>query len=753
LIEVATWWLALQAAGVAGIGPAWLLLRRLPDRGFAFTKPLGLVAWGYLLWLVASLHVLPNSRFTIALAWLILAAATASLLRARRTAALAFIRDHWRYLAFIEAVFLVALVLAAVLRSYNAEISQTEKPMDFAILNGVLRSNYFPPQDPWLAGHAVSYYYGGYVLQGMLTSITAIEPAVAYNLALAGTAALATIAAAGVGWNIARLLKPASSAGALLAALALPALVLALGSAEGVLELLAAHGKGSAAFWDWWAIEDLRPGSTREWYPDEFFFWWRASRTTPDTIVEFPLFSFLLGDLHPHLMAIPFGLTAVALALHRLAAPIPVRGRLAVAEFVATALFLGSLAWINTWDLPTFGFLVLVATALRLARDREFRAGRFALHSTALIALAVVAFLPFYISFRSQASGLLPDRSAGTRPAIAALLWLPFVVAAAGLLFTPGLRRRGLLTMAVLAPLLVLVPWSMGLFLWEGPGELRMLMADRGSAWFTALGFLLLAGFLAVVARQQARGEEPGRALPAMAGATGAMLLAGAELFYIRDVFDTRMNTVFKLSYQAWPLLAVASVGGLFALATRIRAGGGARTVGLAMLAVFAAGLAAGGTYTITATMNRTSGFTRARTLDGLEFLRRTAPGEYGLVRWLASADPGTRIVEANGRDYSPSGRVASRTGLQSVIGWVGHELQWRGTISPYDGRFEDVETIYRTEDIVEAIALLRKYEVDLVIVGTLERETYPRRGLRKFAREFEVAFESDGVVAYRVPE
>lgn len=716
-------------------------------------KPLGLVAWGYLLWLCASIHLLPNSRFTIVLAWLALAGSGAVLLRARRPLIGGLVRDHWRYVAFIEALFLVALVAAAFLRSYNADISQTEKPMDFAMLNGVLRSDYFPPQDPWLAGHSVSYYYGGYVLQGMLTSITAIEPSVAYNLALAGTAALATVAAAGLAYNLVRVLRPGSVVGPYVAAVGLPVLILVLGSGEGVLELLAAHGKGGAGFWDWWAIEDLKAGNTAAWYPDQFFFWWRASRTTPDTIVEFPFFSFLLGDLHPHVMAIPFGVCAIALALHRLAAPIPVRGRLAIAEFAVTALFLGALAWINTWDLPTFGALVLAATGLRLARDGEFRSGRYALHSVALIALAVIAFLPFYVSFRSQASGLLPDRSEGTRPVIAALLWLPFVVAAAGLVLAPGLRRRSVLTIAVLTPLLVLVAWSLGLFAWEGPAELRMLMADRGSAWFTSTGFLLLSGVLAVVALEQSRGANPGHALPAAAGATAALLLAGAELFYIRDVFDNRMNTVFKLSYQAWPLLATAAVGGLVTLCAKVSAGGAGRAIGLTLLGIFAMGVAAGGTYTVTATMNRTSAFGRDQTLDGLDYLRASAPGEYALVQWLASAEPTTRIVEANGRDYSPSGRVASRTGLQSVIGWVGHELQWRGTTSPYEGRYEDVETIYRTDDINEALALLRKYEVDLVIVGALERQTYPRPGLRKFAREFEVAFESNGVAAYRVPE
>jgi YYY domain-containing protein len=756
LREVVAWWFVLQLAGLAGIPACRLLLRSLPDRGYAFLKPLGLLSWGYLLWFGASLHVLRNNRLSIVFLWFVLAGAGWLLLRAQRVAVSAYLRQHWRYIVTVEVLFAVALGLAAFLRSYVPEIDGTEKPMDMAMLTGVLRSEYFPPQDPWLAGHTVSYYYGGYVLNGLVTSLTGLAPWVAFNVALAGVAALAAAAVFGVGWNLAALLG--GGARRLLpyaAGLAAIAILLALGSAEGMLELLAAHGWGSVAFWEWWNIEDLRPGSTDEWYPTEFWFWWRATRTSPDTIVEFPFFSFLLGDLHPHVMALPFGITAAAIALSRLAAPIPTAGSRSIVEFVALAVFLGGLAWLNTWDLPTFGFLILAATAVRLSVDGELRWKRFALHSLALVGLAVLLYLPFYVTFRSQASGILPDRSDGTRPAIAALLWAALLLPAAAVFLRRGVRWRVLAPEWLFLPVAVIGAWSLFLFAWEGPSETRALMGNRGSGWLTALGYgvLTAAGFAALRAWSKHH-ASPTWVFGALATGTGALLLFGAELFYIRDVFDNRMNTVFKLSYQAWPLFVLGAIVGGLALVEHLQAGGAVtRLVAGSSLCLAGLLVAAGLSYSVGATFNRTDNFERERTLDGLAFTLRADPGEYALVEWLGTLDASTRIVEANGRDYTMSGRVAARSGLQGVIGWIGHELQWRGTESVYAGRYEDVEELYSTRNAGRALELLRKYAVDLVVVGNLERQRYPAPGLRKFERRFERVFESGDVVVYRVPE
>src|SRR5690606_35664924 len=107
----------------------------------------------------------------------------------------------------------------------------------------------------------------------------------------------------------------------------------------------------------------LNPRTT-EWYPTEYWFWWEGSRVIPGTITEFPFFSFLLGDLHPHVMSLPLVLLATGFA----AATWRGRGQLTwrrlrtePAPAALLAIVFGGLAFQNTWDVITFSTLLGVA--------------------------------------------------------------------------------------------------------------------------------------------------------------------------------------------------------------------------------------------------------------------------------------------------------------------------------------------------------------------------------------------------------
>jgi uncharacterized membrane protein len=157
--------------------------------------------------------------------------------------------------------------------------------------------------------------------------------------------------------------------------------------------------------------------------------------------------------------------------------------------------------------------------------------------------------------------------------------------------------------------------------------------------------------------------------------------------------------------------------------------------------------------YPVAATFNRTNGFDVPRTLDGLAFAR---PGpDFGAVDWLRGHVDGTAVVaEAVGSSYGSAARVAAWTGLSTPIGWPGHEQQWRckpgSSCRILEGRFEDIERLYRTTDEEEARAILDKYGVDFVFVGSLEKENYPQEGLAKFERMLPVAYQDAGATVYR---
>jgi YYY domain-containing protein len=236
-----------------------------------------------------------------------------------------------------EALFALAFVLFALFRAYNPEIMGTEKPMEFAFLNAILRSDTFPPHDPWLSGFGISYYYFGYLMMALLTRLSGVASAVAFNLGITLLFALTVTGAYGLVYNLieGRGNEATGQRGKLVTSLPRyfvpllgPLFVAILGNLEGVLEVLHAKGLGSAGFWKWLDIKELVSNGrvTGRWFDlGSGWWWWRASRVihdkdllgnTIEVIDEFPFFSFMLGDMHPHVLALPFVLLALALALN-----------------------------------------------------------------------------------------------------------------------------------------------------------------------------------------------------------------------------------------------------------------------------------------------------------------------------------------------------------------------------------------------------------------------------------------------------
>jgi len=158
--------------------------------------------------------------------------------------------------------------------------------------------------------------------------------------------------------------------------------------------------------------------------------------------------------------------------------------------------------------------------------------------------------------------------------------------------------------------------------------------------------------------------------------------------------------------------------------------------------------------YPLGATLSRTAGLSREdRTLDGTAYLATSPSGpELGLVLWLQrNADPGDRLVEAVGGQYSAAGRLSAATGVPTVLGWPGHERQWGRDGEELAKRHAAVDRVYTTESLEEALTILQQYDVTYVAVGTVERATYPVEGLAKFESLQPVAGAGNAML-YRVP-
>jgi len=772
VVHLFIWWLLVQLLGIIALPFTSILFRNLPDRGYAFGKALAILIVSFILWLAAYAHILPNSRWAIILIIALLAVGSLILFVRRRHEIVGFISENRGVIIATEVIFLLSFVIFAVVRAYNPEILYTEKPMDFAFLNGILRSEYFPPLDPWLSGHSLNNYYFGHLMMATLTKFSGVSPATTFNLSLALIFALASIGAFSIVYNLVRLMKGTNRA-AIGFGLVAAGFLLILGNLEGVLELFYAHGLGGEGFWNWVGINGLdSPYHSAHWYPDQFWWWWRATRmiqtvvggvTLDYTIAEFPIFTFILGELHGNLMSLPFVLLCLAVTMNILTSKEPIglawlkRNLL---PFAVMIVCLGSLGPIHTWDLPIYAFVFIGALLMKAYIGRGEAEQRWWIGWGALSLITVAGiflfYLPFYLDLQSPVSGVLPWRGPNTRIIYYLLMWGLFLFI--GTSFVLSQVRSGLKSVSWrnvwLVSLAVLSPW----IVWT----IVVLATGGGSSIWGKLGHLapllvLLALILLIAVQKVKKAEVVELSVPfaLLLFFVGLLLTMGCELFYVADVFGNRMNTVFRFYYQAWVLLAIASAFALYYLCRHWRvssiAGRMAKASwwGFLVLLVMCSLI-----YPTAAILSKTNGFSASPTLNGLAFLERSNPSEAEAIAWLNSnVDGAPVIVEAPGTCYTDHGRVSEFTGLPTILGWEHHERVWRVSDRDYRGRSEEVDEIYESEDLDQVGALLEKYDVTYVYVGRLEVEKYGPEVDERFEGFMDVAFENEGVTIYRVRE
>jgi YYY domain-containing protein len=689
--QVLRFLIVFEVMGLAGVPLAARALGRLPGAGIGFARILAWLLFAWLVWILGSLGFPNGTPLVIVCAVAVVAAAV--ILHRRREPGEA---EPFRRRVFVtgEVLFVVSFLIALFVGSYASDVWGTEKPMDMMLINATTVSGSFPPHDAWLAGADLNYYYLGQHMLALVIRLTGVEPSQGYNLAVAALFAICVSTAFATGATIAEHGRRAGLAlkRPLVAGVWCVVLLALMGSVRGGWTALHA---------DKWLSYD----------------WFGASRVIPNTINEFPFFSLMLGDLHAHVIAIPLTLLALAFA---------VQGPGGRFTFACAALSVGWLYGVNSWSWPVMaGFTVLAAVALPGRRLRSFA------WAAGVVVAGIVLVLPFIVHFDPNAKGIAFTSAAQREPfnkfvshhmlIEGALLWLVLVP-----LLARGLRARYWLRYAV---------WG------GGAAALLMPMFGNSNLAGAMLLALLVAGTLAA-ATAGAGGE---RVLWLLA-ATGLACILAAELGTIRDEFAggelERMNTVFKMGYQAWLLLAVfgavALAGGrqwLPRLPRVLWTAGAVVLVGISLA------------YTVVGTYARRAGLKDGRHLDGRRWLSATAPGDVAAIDWLRDhADHDAVVLEAVGDDYSAFGnaRVSTYTGLQTIVGWQGHEIQWSHDVGT---RGADVQTLYTGPDPAQVGDLIQRYKVDYAVVGPLERTTYGKIGA--LAGAGKVVFKRKGTTIY----
>lgn len=816
------WWLLTLLAGAAVYPLFYRLTSALPSRGYPLARAAGLMLIGFVYWLLNIFQLLRNTPGSTVLAGVMVLGvglvSYATWPQRQQIPIVPWLRRNGSLVLTTEALFAILFVAWVIVRALNPSLVATEKPMEMAFLSGVRRSATFPPNDPWMSGYAISYYHFGYILMGTLANLSGVTNGTAFNLALPLLFALTGTGAFGIAYDLVaarvrnnpipqpprRFAERGSEnqdseaggevspvhRGALGAGILAAVFAVVMGNLGTVLvEIPYQTCTAPAAYLQWMAIEDrdaYPPGdgstcaTANSASPEHWNFWWwfRYSRVVRDydlggkpigaqPITEFPQFSFVLSDMHPHVLALPFAMLSIGLALNLVLGG----RRLDPWEVLLYAIFVGGMVFLNSWDGV---YLVLLVGAEALRRLIHNGTGRFASgdwrgiagFGLALLALTAILYLPFFLSFRSQVQGVVVNILWPTQFQQFFVMFGPFIVILgaylvaeawrAGPRFNAPFARQviGIGVGFLVVAFLVLTIWA-----WIRPdtrqaalqvvdqsggllGVLPLVLARRVQGLLTE-GLLILALFV-VVARlfarpapdddeQDAISYGPSTAFTLLLIAAGAVLTLVPDFAYLQDGFGVRINTIFKLYYQGWLLWSVASAFAVWSILAEgvpklKRKRASARAVEplderfvpaqarrlFAISAVILVGM--GLVYPVYAIYSRAikegdQSPGKVMTLDGGESLA-ASPDDYKVIQCLANVARSDKDVVAEATQpniaYNVTGiygRVSGLTGIPTLLGWDNHERQWRG--SAFDTLNVYYENGQRVETRQEAIARL----------------------------------------------
>lgn len=834
------WWIFFEIIGWITFPLCYALFKNLYTKGYSFSKIIGLLFWGYTYWIGNTFGIIGNTKLGAVFALIVILSASIYSLYKKQlwTEIYNWIKANIRIILIIEILLIISILFMVMMRGANAEILGTEKPMELTFINGILRSPSFPPNDPWLAGYSISYYYFGYLIIAAVIKIIGTDSGIAFNLALIFWFAFISVGAFGILFNILigkiqqerKIPSRKKVNSALLYSFLAPLFLLIVSNGEGLLELLHSlgflwkpdqSGEMVSRFWSWLDIKELSksPPIPFDWQVGRIggTWWWRASRVLQDysiqgqpreIIDEFPFFSFLLGDLHPHVLAMPFVLLCIISGYTYL---LEVNeNKLNLIKNVTTfwrkgfnwffALVLGSLMFINTWDFPIYFGMIGAIFIISIYPKRKSIGEMFKETIVLLFTLGFICsmlYFPFLISFSSQAGGLLPSLIFQSRSIHLLVMFFPFVVIVLSDIFfriLPDLpktliRRNFLiafggylfsLMVSMIVPIIVgaipdlykylqsslggnfensiqqsLQRYQTFISIYGGSNTQELILGTIERIITDPIDILVMITLISVGISitiyffKKTKQTESRLIITKQDSFIGLMIFLGVglilfpEVLFLRDQFGWRMNTIFKFYFQSWLLFsisaayAVSQIGEIKKpLVRKI----------ISALTIFS--IISGLVYPFFAIRERIDGLVgRNFTLNGNEYLQISNPDEFEAVKYLNLIPFGV-ISEAVGGSYSNYGRISKFTGLPTVLGWPGHELQWRGGVEEIGSREADIKELYSTDNWITAKNILDKYNLRYIYIGDIERKTY-QISEEKFAINLPVIFNNSSVVIF----
>ena len=715
LATIFQWWLIVFIIGITFTPLTNLLFPTFFDRGYAFSKIIGIAVISYTVFIFGFLKILPFTEISTILILICFMILNIFLIF-KYPNILMFLRNSLKIFLAEEGLFFIILFFWSFIHSHQPDIHGLEKYMDFGFINSILRAEYLPPKDMWLTPFYINYYYFGHLTTAVLTKLSFLPSAITFNLALSTIAALSFTSAFSIGANLLHFLHKKGLRIPLIGGLVTAIILTFAGNLHSIYLFFKPYqNENPVPFWQLIFSPQTFPNSY--WYPN-------ATRFIHNTIHEFPLYSYVVSDLHGHVLDIPFVLLTIAVLLSLLLSfkIENLKLKIPLISFLLAVMYMT-----NAWDgIIYFLLTAIVIFIIRLKSVTNFSKNKnYILHTTYYILLIFIGFflfsLPFNFNFKPFAAGI-------------------------GILCAP----KFLTDIGNFGPLIFEPNHCQHSPLWQ-------LFILYGFFYFWIFGFLVFKIKNWDLIRNwklEIRNFSPSDIFILILILLSTLLIIIPEFIYVKDIYPAhyRANTMFKLVYQSFMMLSLASGYIIVRLFLNHKSLILNLNWRLAYWIIGFIGLLLVFMYPYFAVNSYFGDLKKYSGLNGINYLKPLYPNDYEAILWINKNIKGQRVIlEAQGDSYTDYARVSTNTGLPTVLGWTVHEWLWRGTYDIPSPRIEEVAKMYESKDVKETKQLLIKYNVSLVFIGDLERQKYLNLNQSKFKSLGKIVYQKGNTKIFQI--
>ncbi len=695
LITSLSWYFFIFSLGLIFFPLTTKIFKNFPfDQGYPFAKVFAIIFVSYITYVLGTVKILPFTRENLFLiiGFLLLVNVLLYLKNKKSKP----IRTFLYVFILEEILFLASFLFWTYIRGQEPSIRSLEKFMDFGFINSILRAEFFPPLDMWYSGnYPINYYYFGHLTAATLIKLVNINPAIGYNLILSTIFALGVTEVFSIVTNIIKISSPKISSVKNVFYGVIGAFIVNLGGNLHTIYLFTKGYPNENPIPFWKIFSGFNPQNY--WYPN-------ATRFIPYTIHEFPSYSYVVADLHGHVFDIPFVILTISILFiffidffsgnrqkMKRYSKFDIRYSLnfliSNIQYLISLLlsFLTAIHYMtNAFDGPIYALLILTIFLLKFGFSKKF-----------------FQFSAFYLLF-------------------AILFTLPF-----SFHFKPFVSGIGV---------------NCGSEIFKFSGKIGPFLFEKNNCqispfWmlFILWGFFWVNFIMFIITKKTKNSKAIIK--PKISSFTLVLfsfanfLILIPEFFYAKDIYPVhfRANTMFKLGYQAFIMMGIASAYVFFSLKhAKIKL----------FIIIYSLLFILVSIYPFYSIPSYYGSLNKPVNLDGSSWLIDNYPEDKEIIDWLNKNVKGQPVIlEAQGDSYTDYERISTMTGLPTVAGWWVHEWLWRGSADVVGKRIPDITAIYESKDINQTKQLIKKYQIKYIVVSRLEKQKYPNIYEEKFLK------------------